>query len=301
MSTDPKDPTVEPAVGEPTTSTEQAEISAEDVVEPMFGAAVFAGTDADVDDPSEILSESLPESLPESTVLEPESALIRPGRSISEMHLKSVVESLIFASDKPLTPADLAKITKAEGSEIRPLLHELRNEYRSRGIHLEELAGGWQFRSSPANAPFVRELLQAKPIKLSRAQVETLAIVAYRQPVTRPEIDEIRGVDSGAALKLLLERDLLRIMGRKEEAGRPVLYGTSSGFLSFFGLKSLRDLPTLREFTELTAESEAQLVASIAAGDGASAEQPTPNGTNPIPHNVLAQESAAGTDDEPTG
>ncbi len=220
------------------------------------------------------------------------------GKSVSELHLKSVIESLIFASDKPLTPGDIAKITDAETAEIRPLLQELRNEYRSRGIHLEELAGGWQFRSSPANAPFVRELLQAKPIKLARAQVETLAIVAYRQPVTRPEIDEIRGVDSGAALKLLLERDLLRIMGRKEEAGRPVIYGTSSGFLSFFGLKSLRDLPTLREFTELTAESEAQLVASIVAGDGTSPQQSTPSSTNDTITTGIVSSAAGSSDDE---
>jgi segregation and condensation protein B len=201
---------------------------------------------------------------------EPRPSVQPNPRSVSELHLKSVLESLIFASDKPLAASDLAKITKADTSEIKPLLHELREDYRSRGIQLEELAGGWQFRSAAANAPFVRELLQAKPIKLSRAQVETLAIVAYRQPITRPEIDDIRGVDSGAALKLLLERDLLRMMGRKEEPGRPVLYGTSHGFLSFFALKSLRDLPTLREFTELSAESEAELVSSIVAGDGVS-------------------------------
>ncbi|MBL8682686.1 MAG: SMC-Scp complex subunit ScpB [Myxococcales bacterium] len=188
-------------------------------------------------------------------------------RSISELHLKGVIESLVFASDKPMTPADLAKVTRAEAKDIRRLLGELHEEYKPRGIHLDEVAGGWQFRSSAANAPFVRELLQAKPVKLTRAQVETLAIVVYRQPVTRPEVDEIRGVDSGAALKILLERDLVRMMGRKEEAGRPVLYGTTPAFLHFFGLKSLRDLPTLREFTELTAESEAELTAKMMSGD----------------------------------
>jgi segregation and condensation protein B len=104
-------------------------------------------------------------------------------------------------------------------------------------------------------APFVRELSAEKPVRLTRAQVETLAIVAYRQPVTRPEIDDIRGVDSGATLKLLLERDLVRILGKKDEPGRPMLYGTTGQFLEFFGLKSLKDLPTLKEFTELTDES----------------------------------------------
>jgi hypothetical protein len=101
----------------------------------------------------------------------------------------------------------------------------------------------------------VRDLTKQKPVKLSRAQVETLAIIAYRQPVTRPEIDDVRGVDSGPVLKVLLERDLVRILGKRDEPGRPLIYGTTNVFLEFFGLKSLKDLPTLREFTELTEES----------------------------------------------
>jgi segregation and condensation protein B len=120
---------------------------------------------------------------------------------------------------------------------------------------LVEVAGGWVFRTGVEFAPFVRELTSQRPVRLTRAQVETLAIVAYRQPITRPEIDEIRGVDSGATLKLLLERDLVRILGKKDEPGRPILYGTTGAFLEFFGLRSLKDLPTLREFTELSEES----------------------------------------------
>ena len=94
-------------------------------------------------------------------------------------------------------------------------------------------------------------------MRLTRAQVETLAIIAYRQPITRPEVDDVRGVDSGPVLKLLLERDLVRILGKRDEPGRPLIYGTTSHFLEFFGLKSLKDLPTLREFTELSDESRA--------------------------------------------
>ena len=120
---------------------------------------------------------------------------------------------------------------------------------------LDEVAGGWLFRTNAQYAPFVRELTGGRPVRLSRAQLETLAIAAYRQPITRPEIDEIRGVDSGATLKLLLERDLVRILGKKDEPGRPLLYGTTTHFLEFFSLKSLKDLPTLREFTELSDES----------------------------------------------
>ena len=101
----------------------------------------------------------------------------------------------------------------------------------------------------------MRELVARRPVRLTRAQLETLSIVSYRQPVTRPEVDEIRGVDSGSALKVLSERGLLRVLGRKDEPGRPLLYGTSKLFLEFFGLKSLGDLPTLKEFTELSEES----------------------------------------------
>lgn len=185
------------------------------------------------------------------------------GRSVSEQHLRTVLESLVFASDHPITVAELAKITRAEARDVRKLLNELKDEYQPRGIHLDEVAGAWLFRSSAGNAPFVRELLQAKPVRLSRAQVETLAIVAYRQPITRPEVDEVRGVDTGSALKVLLERDLVRTIGRREEPGRPLLYGTTRFFLEFFGLRSLRDLPMLREYTELSEESQASLTARL--------------------------------------
>jgi len=111
------------------------------------------------------------------------------------------------------------------------------------------------FRTNAKYAPFIRDLTKQRPVRLSRAQVETLAIIAYRQPVTRPEIDDVRGVDSGPVLKVLLERDLVRILGKRDEVGRPLIYGTTNGFLEFFGLGSLKDLPTLQEFTELNDES----------------------------------------------
>jgi segregation and condensation protein B len=116
------------------------------------------------------------------------------------------------------------------------------------------VAGGWQLRSSPDNADFARRFLRVKPQRLTRAALETLAIIAYRQPVTRPEIEEIRGVDCGAVVKALLERRLIKILGKKEEPGRPILYGTTREFLEFFSLKDLASLPTLREFHELSQE-----------------------------------------------
>jgi len=174
---------------------------------------------------------------------------------VSRTHLKGLLEALIFVSDHPIKANDLAKSASASSKLVRELLIELKAEYERRGIQLDEVAGAWIFRSNVAYAPFVRDLAKQKPVRLTRAQVETLAIMAYRQPITRPEIDDIRGVDCGPVLKLLLERDLVRILGRKDEPGRPMLYGTTSAFLEFFGLKSLKDLPTLREFTELNEDS----------------------------------------------
>ena len=169
--------------------------------------------------------------------------------------LRGALEALVFASDAPIKTKDLAKLASAQVQPVTEALAELHQEYARRGIHLEEVAGGWVFRTSARYAPFVRDLTKQRPVRLSRAQVETLAIIAYRQPITRPEIDDVRGVDSGPVLKALLERDLVRILGKRDEPGRPLIYGTTTGFLEFFGLRSLKDLPTLREFTELTDES----------------------------------------------
>jgi len=180
---------------------------------------------------------------------------VEQARALSRAHLRGLLEALVFASDKPMKPIELARLASAPVKQVRELLPELKADYAHRGFVLDEVAGGWLFRTSVQFAPFVRELSAEKPVRLTRAQVETLAIVAYRQPVTRPEIDDIRGVDSGATLKLLLERDLVRILGKKDEPGRPLLYGTTGQFLEFFGLKSLKDLPTLKEFTELSDES----------------------------------------------
>lgn len=192
---------------------------------------------------------------------------------VSRTHLKGLLEALIFVSDHPIKANDLAKTAAANVKLVRELLLELKGEYEARGVQLDEVAGAWIFRSNVAYAPFVRDLAKQKPVRLSRAQVETLAILAYRQPITRPEIDDIRGVDCGPVLKLLLERDLVRILGRKDEPGRPMLYGTTSAFLEFFGLKSLKDLPTLREFTELSEDS--RRVVERELGDVLDGSQPS--------------------------
>ena len=176
-------------------------------------------------------------------------------RDVARRHLKGLLEALVFASVEPLPIRSLSRWAKAPRHEVEGLLRELQVEYRDRGVRLEEIGGGFCFRTAPAFGPFVRELVAKKPARMSRALLETLAIISYPQPITRPEIDDIRGVDSGPVLRTLLDRDLVRILGKKEEPGRPLLYSTTDKFLQLFGLTGLSGLPTLREFTELTEDS----------------------------------------------
>lgn len=217
------------------------------------GAHAAAGSDAPDGDAADGAADPYADFAGEQQDLD--LAPANPTAALARQHLKGVLEALVFASDEPIRQVDLARRAHARAKDLVPILAELRKDYEGRGIQLDEVAGGWVFRTSARFAPFVRDLARAKPVRLSRAQVETLAIIAYRQPVTRPEIDEVRGVDSGPVLKLLLERDLVRILGKRDEPGRPLIYGTGAGFLDFFGLKSLKDLPTLQEFTELNEES----------------------------------------------
>jgi segregation and condensation protein B len=217
-----------------------------------------------------VLRDDSKEPSPLAQTMEAPTAI--PQGTLGRDHLKGLLEALIFASDKPLRAAELAKSAAAPLKEVNLLLQILKADYSQRGVQLDEVAGGWIFRTSVAFAPFVRDMAKQKPVRLTRAQVETLAILAYRQPITRPEIDDIRGVDCGPVLKLLLERDLVKILGKKDEPGRPILYGTTSQFLEFFGLKSLKDLPTLREFTELNDDSKRTVEKEL--GDVLEAAQP---------------------------
>jgi segregation and condensation protein B len=176
--------------------------------------------------------------------------------------LQSIVESVLFAADRPMNLRQLADLVEEpELERVRAAVLAVEQSWRERGVQLHEVAGGYQFRTHPANAMWVQKLLQQKPVRLSRALLETLAIVAYRQPITRPEIDEIRGVDSGGTLKTLMDRSLVRILGKREEPGRPLLYGSTKEFLEFFSLRDLKDLPTLREYHELSEEHQAQVAA----------------------------------------
>jgi len=171
--------------------------------------------------------------------------------------LKKTVEALIFVSETPLSAKKMAELFEdASERDILEAARELADDYERRGggLCLVEVGGGFQFRTIDSAAPWIQKLRGGKPASLSRAALETLAVVAYRQPVLKSEIERVRGVDVSAALKGLLEKNLVRIMGRKDVAGRPIIYGTTKRFLEVFGLRDLSELPTLREMKELTGE-----------------------------------------------
>ena len=163
---------------------------------------------------------------------------------------------MLFVSPSPVTARALAKALDVEVRDVREAVASLAQESGGHGVEPVEVAGGYQLRTKPEHSELLRQFLQAKPSRLSRAALEALSIVAYRQPITRAEVEDVRGVDSGAVLKGLLERRLLRIIGRKEEPGRPILYGTTSTFLELFSIKNLKELPTLREFVELSEDHQ---------------------------------------------
>ncbi len=217
-------------------------------------AAVTAGPAGDPDleelDAAEIDSPEESESSFEK--------IVAKSRKLSENQLRHVIESVLFVAPQPLTLDQLFEATGIDREKVLRALMALQGDRRDgiSGVVLHEVAGAWQFRTAPESADFVRRFLKVKPQRLTRAAVETLALIAYRQPVTRPEIEDVRGVDSGAVLKALLDRRLIKIVGKKEEVGRPILYGTTKEFLEFFALKDLAALPTLREFQELTEENQ---------------------------------------------
>ena len=170
---------------------------------------------------------------------------------VEEERLKAILESLLFAAGEPVGLTQLANaLDNVPREAIRTALSEMAADYAAgtRGIILEEIAGGYQLRTPKEHAFYVRRLLAAKPPRLSRPLLETVAIIAYRQPITRPEIEQLRGVDSGGVLDTLLERSLIKIAGRKEAPGRPIMYATAPEFLELFGLKDLESLPDLEEF-----------------------------------------------------
>lgn len=181
-------------------------------------------------------------------------------------NLDFVLESILLTSDKPLSVKELHTFFPAlEEQALCAAVEKLKLKYNENdsGIVLYEVANGLHLRTNPQNNEWILKYKKAKPVRLSRATLETLSIIAYRQPITRPEIDEIRGVDSGYILQTLLERNLIKILGKREAPGNPLIYGTTPDFLSFFHIANLSALPTLREYTELGEESLKKLEAML--------------------------------------
>jgi len=174
-------------------------------------------------------------------------------------NLENIIESLLFVAEEPLTVEKLKNILETvDAKEIRSALHDLVEQYDTRGggFKLAEVAGGWQLRSRPEYNEWIKRMLQPPPQRLSKAALETLAIVAYNQPIIRADIEHIRGVDCGGVLRQLLERKLVRVLGRKEIPGRPLIYATTKLFLELFELKDLKDLPSPKEIEEMSAAAE---------------------------------------------
>ena len=192
--------------------------------------------------------------------------------------LQGALEAIIFAAGEPITWGEIKKIydrmeppeTELDDEEraaryaaLKEILDEIVTQWRvegsPRGFGVVLVAGGYTFRSNPAYGDALRAMREQRPVRLSKPALETLAIVAYRQPVTKPEMDYIRGVDCGGTLRVLLDRGLVKIMGKRDEPGRPLIYGTTKHFLSFFNLGSLTQLPSLRDVYELSEESQEEL------------------------------------------
>ena len=165
-----------------------------------------------------------------------------------------VIEALIFVSEEPISAKTVAELLREERSVVDEALAELFGEFNGRngGLQLREVAGGWQFATRPEYHEHVRAFLRSRPsAKLTIASLETLAVIAYKQPVTVPEILEIRGVQSPSSIKTLLDKKLIVAKGRKDTVGRPMMYGTSKEFLMQFGLKDLSELPSMEDFQDL--------------------------------------------------
>lgn len=180
------------------------------------------------------------------------------------MRIKQIVEALLFVSEKPISLNQFKEILGSndiEENTVKPVIEELKAEYLKdkRAFSIIEIAGGFQLATDSEFAPWIKKLFQrAREEHLSRPSLETLAIVAYKQPVSRVDIEHIRGVDTGGVLKTLLEKGLIKILGRKDTPGRPIIYGTTKEFLQYFGLNNISQLPKMEEVAQGEPQSVAQ-------------------------------------------
>jgi segregation and condensation protein B len=179
---------------------------------------------------------------------------------MSDNNLKSALEALLFASDKPLTIEQIKNaLDTKETEQLRAVIQDLKSEYEStnRGMRIAEIANGYQMVTATNFAPFLKKLYKARHVeRLSKPALETLAIIAYKQPLTKREIESLRNVNVDGVVKNLLEKDLIRVSGRKKAPGRPLVFATTRQFLEYFGLKSLEELPKMEDFSKLLVNQE---------------------------------------------
>jgi segregation and condensation protein B len=249
--------------GEPTSSSsvegerriepdEPQELEAEDDIEAEEAVEAVIIHDADAEDALEDARlRSSAEQMRSARTAEDDDT---PHSVLSMAELMAIIEALIFVSEEPLSVKALADVLKEDRGWIQVGVEELAKEFNARngGLQMREVAGGWQITTRAEHHEHVRAFLKSRPsAKLSLASLETLAVIAYKQPITVPEILEIRGVQSPSAIKTLLDKRLIVAKGRKETIGRPMMYGTSKEFLLQFGLKDLSELPSIEDFEDL--------------------------------------------------
>lgn len=233
---------------------------------------------------------------------------------------RRIIEALILSSPDPISATKLAEIIPyCDAGQVKDLVNELNTEYaeQDRAFEIWEIAGGFQIRTRAEFSGYLQKLQKERALRLSQAALETLAIIAYRQPATRAEVEDVRGVDAGATVKSLLDRHLIRIAGQREVPGRPMLYGTTRRFLEVFGLDNLKNLPTLRELDEMAreqglleqasndalapateAESESESdPAAVDAETSADGDESAATETIDVEQNAEATEEASDSDD----
>lgn len=223
----------------------------------------------------------------------------------TENRLKLIIEALLFTSEKPLSARDLRNCLPEEtAADIKQALKELQTDYdeMGRSIALKEVAQGFQLRTRSEYAPYILQMLKVSPTKLSQAAMETLAIIAYKQPILRQEVERLRGVDVGGIVRTLMEKGLVKIMGRKELPGRPLIYGTTKKFLEVFDLKNIDSLPKLKEVKDLGSEEQGtempsrEVLPDETSGEQEGPEEPDESKSHKEPEGSENQEYPEGSD-----
>lgn len=235
------------------------------------------------------------EATPEQLGIELEA----PAQGAQQDPLMAILEAIVYVTDEPLTAEQIADALGEPRRRVAELLEKLVAEYNQphHGLTIREVAGGYKMSTKPEHHEAIRAFVKKlqPPLKLSMAALETLAVIAYKQPVTAPEIMEIRGVQGAGVLKTLLDRKLITTAGRKNVVGRPILYKTTKEFLVQFGLKDLSELPTLKEFEELRRMALGEDEAAVAPGGGSEA---APAAVSPAPEDRLDASAEAGAEGE---